>query len=524
MKTLNVYLWKEWREHRVTLAGLGLALPLLMGLCAWLVPRKAVFADPIALNCSMALAVLAVVLAVGGELLAGDTRGSRLRFLERVPAGLSQAFTAKLFFYALVVVAAASYGWMLSAGAALACTGTVPEFRPEYALFLLPMGAVALWTFAAASWVPRGSLSLPTGLVLMAILGWPFGLYFASGSNYFLQSRELLTIYGLYVIGALVAARLSFVRGRRFDRSARHAAFLGIGVGVLFVLPVWAWAGLRLYAATHIDPLAKGFVIVSARLCEDGRHAAVSAYQQLAWLPVPPGHRLFVDLESGEWSAQWGTEACLTETEARFYFGLGWVRPGHGGTHDYYDPFRDRFFHPKEIIPDERERKRLLVLIGPGAWLLTGSHPDAWFRLDPESGERTELSWPDAGRDSSRPMLPDGRVFLVDEGSLLLGDPRDGSLTLIRVEGGLGPRVKSAYVRRHRPFEEEQPILLTDGERFYRFDAAALALEPIAVHRGDFIVTAEHDDAVLLVDRRARIVRMNLTSGAREVLFPRPEQ
>jgi hypothetical protein len=67
-------------------------------------------------------------------------------------------------------------------------------------------------------------------------------------------------------------------------------------------------------------------------------------------------------------------------------------------------------------------------------------------------------------------------------------------------------------------------VLLSDSRRVYRFEDRRLV--PVqADPRRDRIFAAVGEDRVLLVGTSAsRIVRLDVRTGAREVLFPRPEQ
>ena len=58
-----------------------------------------------------AVGMLAGLLVVGTDLLSREVRGARLRFLERLPGGLSAAFLAKLAVFLLVVAGSALYGF-----------------------------------------------------------------------------------------------------------------------------------------------------------------------------------------------------------------------------------------------------------------------------------------------------------------------------------------------------------------------------------------------------------------------------
>jgi hypothetical protein len=117
VSTFRLHLWREWREHRATLLFLTLALPLLSGLAALRLPRRFV-GDPWMACAMIAVFVVVFLAAVGGELLGRERRGPGLRWLERLPGGLGQAFAAKLSLHLVTSVIAGLLGFAAAQGLA----------------------------------------------------------------------------------------------------------------------------------------------------------------------------------------------------------------------------------------------------------------------------------------------------------------------------------------------------------------------------------------------------------------------
>ncbi|MEQ1894374.1 MAG: hypothetical protein ABL998_17680, partial [Planctomycetota bacterium] len=94
MTQFQLYLWREWREHRSALLALALVLPLATALLSWPLARGQI-ADPLFQGAVAAGFALVMLVVVGGELLAAERRGKVHGWLERLPGGLDGAFRAK---------------------------------------------------------------------------------------------------------------------------------------------------------------------------------------------------------------------------------------------------------------------------------------------------------------------------------------------------------------------------------------------------------------------------------------------
>jgi len=309
MSVARAYLWKEWRDQRSALLGLAAVLPFLAGGALAMDPGG--WVDPWT---GAAAGAFAALLVVGTDLVPGERRRARMGFLERLPAGLGAAFTAKLVMFLASVLGAAAYGAALVA-LALVVRGE-PVIAPDVhtARFLLPGLACALWAFAVSGWVPRSTLAFPTALVCIALLCWPGWLFYGRFPAFDPLPWEPWAFLGVCTAGACASAWASFVLGCRFSGGTGRAARRGLLIALPLLAPAWAWAGLRLYSATSIDPAAEDFYIQDCYVGLRADRAFVNARRMRAGRPgrsgtAGPSHPLVVELESGAWREAGEVEA-----------------------------------------------------------------------------------------------------------------------------------------------------------------------------------------------------------------------
>ncbi|MHC4849202.1 MAG: hypothetical protein ACYTEG_12200, partial [Planctomycetota bacterium] len=74
------YLWKEWRDHRVVVVGIALAVPLLLLMARFFVPQH-FLDDPIFAQSGAWGALAITMLAFASDLVPGESRRGRLVFL-----------------------------------------------------------------------------------------------------------------------------------------------------------------------------------------------------------------------------------------------------------------------------------------------------------------------------------------------------------------------------------------------------------------------------------------------------------
>lgn len=237
MRLLGTYLWKEWRDHRAVLVGMLLAVPLLLTVMGFALPRTALDVAPqrrefvsfISVAC---LALFVVSLAT--DLVPGEARRGHRWFLERLPGGLGAAFRGKLALFAGGAALYAAYGYLAGAVMCRLASGEWPALPPLGATAWM-IAIVALWTFAVSCSLPRGALSLPAVAALALLLALPaIGLWMLFPSDgpaawWRWESRAL------WVTGAVVAAWVAF-RRRGFLRAGRAC----LAVGAVCAMPYWA--------------------------------------------------------------------------------------------------------------------------------------------------------------------------------------------------------------------------------------------------------------------------------------------
>jgi hypothetical protein len=307
MNTRGVYLWKEWREQRTTIA--VLALVFLVGIAtaaAW-IPRELV-RDPLVLQWAVVLIVIATVMSIGSDLFARERQHGALSFLERVPRGLESAFRGKLIFFAIALSVALAFGLALTCCAALARTGELPRGLFDVALPWIPMVTIgtSLWVLALSACMPSSALTLPATALFLAIFAWPALLAVCGVELFRPTSTESAIFFASCAMGAPITAWASFVIGSRRGSSRARAALVGTCVAAPFFLPAWIWAGVRYVEVEHAP-----FEILCAWVGPNARYAFLdvarrersgASYVEDAWSGRISA--VTVDLERGSWRLQ----------------------------------------------------------------------------------------------------------------------------------------------------------------------------------------------------------------------------
>ncbi len=508
MKHIELYLWKEWRDQRTGIFGLILVVPILfvLAVLAWDSNRVATVLDP---GLAAAIGALTALLVFGADLIPGEVRRARVAFLERLPAGLERAFTAKLVFFVAVTLFAAIYAMSVAVGlhALQGTSSAVPFLDAIRGQFVLPAIACALWIFAVSAWVPHGALAFPAAAIVIALLCSPAWFFFGPDSILQPTSGELRAFCALSAIGATVSAWFSFVRGYRFGRAPAHAALLGAVVAVLSLLPAWSWCAWRWHAAHTLDPHSDRFEISSAWLSEDGSRIFLNAtnYAQ----NTPPDKVIWrgvrVDLKSGAWQsaasrvlvAEYAPGSASPARRVRsmilnglenrigdahdemvhsikgstglvqdrnlptaselgldehfriqYWLGMGLMVNEVGKLNNsiFFDPFRKRTFDSAEIYASSPNLDRLSTCIRPGSWLVPrGLHRPREYELFDPD---TRASTPATGwnaKDFLGPVLGDGRFLVVDSDGICIYTPETGARDRLTVRGELPGPVKYVW-------------------------------------------------------------------------------
>lgn len=559
MSTLRLYVWKEWREHRLALLMVALiAVGIMSG--AWFVVPLGVLHDPLFPSVSGLVGVLLALLAVGGELLS-ERRSSGLNWLERLPAGHATPFWAKLLFHVPLTLAAGLLGIALAFVAAWT-RGVAPETVDDLGLALLLLGALfSLWTFAASAWSSRSVLALFSAGFVLAGLGVP--IWYLGLKGYQMQPWEFWTGVTLLLVGWFPSAWLGFVVAGRFGRGPGLGGALGFSAAVASFLPFWGWSAWQLHERDRFDPDLAGFEIRSAVVTDDVRTAFVEAWvRNDHWHPEAiPASVLRVDLEDGTWEtllqgdvrlAPWNfnTADCREadnvhiyargEQTAEFTFYLasgkpvgakdellptsrcglrrGWLtgRAPFRADSTLIDVIDGTVLHPGDLrLPPDAK-----VWSDLGRWFVISLREGA-SRLDPTTGVLERAEWLDVLDDEFGPRLPDGRFFApLRTGGVALVDPGNALVTPLIDE----ERIKSvyrAYGRGNLPFEEGEVVLLRTSFNVLRFDSVAETLVSVPFLRNDRAIGSARDGSVFALTDAA-LVRLDPASGATTQLFPRP--
>ncbi len=336
---------------------------------------------------------------------------------------------------------------------------------------------------------------------------------------------------------------------------------------VLLLIPISDWAVAKVSSQRPLSPDDDGFGIHQVWLSGDEGTAVVTASRPLPgrWMEEWEKQRygvFLVDLQTGSWESASDPGLCIeryseegeleslavADTNCRqtgqidpesgsyserdgsqFVWpttrraGLG-LRAKTGPQHELFDPARGRGYVLEDLLPKERAGNAQ-VFVRPGLWLVyeksnrAGARP--FSSLDPETGTLTELDWPAPGRQSRFPMLADGRVFLVIDGGLYLGDTQ-GELLRIEceseIEGRLG-RVGSWP----RPFQEGEPIRLRNGNELLEVDLESHSARPLGLaderlldHWGEF----SDGSALVIESDRKTLIRL-APGGETQAVFPR---
>ncbi|MFI5401464.1 MAG: hypothetical protein ACHQ1G_00795 [Planctomycetota bacterium] len=358
MRLLGTYLWKEWRDHRAVLVGMVVAVPALLVVMGFSLPRTALDVASqragFAALASFACFVLFVV-SLAADLVPGEARRGHRWFLERLPGGLGAAFRGKLVLFVAGAAFFATYGYLAAALSCRIVAGDWPSLlSPTTVTWIL--ADIALWVFAVSCALPRGALSLPAAgalallLALPVLVCWQFDPW--GRPKHWWDGAPLLALWGF---GAIVAARVAF----------RRPGFLGAGraclvVGAVCALPYWADAAHDAYLiGVNSRP-----VIMGGFVGEGGRYAFLNrgrrdTVDRSGWserIDFPP---VIVDLETGAvrempYVSSWDSILYFESCPQRYVTLLRWTRSnGAYSTGLDRQVFDARTAEPAQPTPDD---------------------------------------------------------------------------------------------------------------------------------------------------------------------------
>lgn len=561
MSVFATYLRKEWRDQRSGVVAIAIGLPLLVvvaGIAAFAGHATVLDETGRQPAVASAIGVLFAALAVSGELLSGESRRRRLRFLERVPASLRGAFAAKLTFHLATIALTALYAAALACVIALLRDGALPQVAFDLRWPLAACGA-ALWIFAVSAWVPHGALALPAAAIAIAAVAWPIALLFGAVEFVRPATWEVWACASVVVLGALVSAYAAFVVGLRRGGSHAFAASVGLASAAIVLAPAWAWGWMRVTRAAHVDPFDRDFVIQNCWLTANG-HGAIVYAERLRQSPgdsYRQGERLDIDFANGtfervdadapdlvvdppaavEHVRSDAPKALLRGADERVWSGLGWRDRtqsddlAHAGIHD---PFRERTFTLAEIAgADIHERdpsgNATRYFAGPRSWLVYSVVDNTWQRWDPES-RALEPTPALAPSDQLAALMLDGTALVCRGGNVEVVDLASGVRSPVRVTGVRDDtRLRVDGIWNASP--KSTPIALcapalvrVSGSRdvlaLYDHERRELVLAGGSGFR-DQVVGFVDERAVIVLEDRKRIARIHFGSDERELLFPR---
>jgi len=287
---LGTHLRREVRDQRAILIGVFCALPVLTFLAFWAFADRLVEAPvDTAVGGVPPLALALFLLAVAGDVFAGEVRRGTLAFLRRTPGGLGAAFASKVLVTAAGAVLTVAWQALLlwifwgmwgrsiqpGVGAVLAEALTSP--------LLLPVLAVGAFVLLASTWLQHGGMAVLLAPMLLGALVAPavvWGRAHPMLADFLLGSSRGAALVCL-VVGvpatALLAAALSFLRGRRLVRSAWSAVWRGLAVLLVAASGAYAWGAWRVDDLVDFAPGDEDVTIDSAFLGCDGRHLFLNA-------------------------------------------------------------------------------------------------------------------------------------------------------------------------------------------------------------------------------------------------------
>ena len=286
MRTLGIYLWKEWREFRSIAIGLVVSVPLLLLLAGLPLGNRA-FADHDGAM-SFALvgglgALIVALFALTTDLVAGEVRRGRIEFLGRLPSGLPAAFVAKSIVFLVGAAGSFAYGFWCGALVAEWRGGfepTLAEVLSEPAFVWCAL--IVCGALPAACMAPRGVLVLPLAALIWGAVLLAFVTLAEHGGLTVRSFEAFLKGWStpVFVAAAIgVATYFAFVRGYRFGGGWPRAMRGGMLI-VALACAVPGWPMARAAIARH-DPEGGTPTIARVLLSHDGRHAYIERLTHL---------------------------------------------------------------------------------------------------------------------------------------------------------------------------------------------------------------------------------------------------
>ncbi len=303
MKRLTTLFWKEWRDHRAALIALAITAPVLV-LAAFLAFDDHLIQDAERTEPSvlfLPFLVLMVVIAVGSELFAGESRRDTLSFLSRMPDGLGRPLLAKMLFYVAASLGAVLYGCLVlllvhalygHTGAVWTAIGSNYHGWQVYALVAIAGG---VWITLVSCWVPRGGGAILGGALLLGFVALPLFLLHRMEKHFMPTKPEVISLGIAATVTALIALYMSFGIGRRHGRGVWSSAWRGLAVVGALMLGTTAFGLERVHDIRTLSMDEPDFTIYNASALKGGRWLLVSVGEFKG-----PGRIWAVDLQTGD--------------------------------------------------------------------------------------------------------------------------------------------------------------------------------------------------------------------------------
>lgn len=297
MTGLATCLWKEWRDQRVEVVGYALLVPILMAIAIVAIPGAWARADAMPTFVAVG-GFLIGALTIASDLVPGEVRRGRIEFLARLPCDLRVPFVAKLVFAASALAGFCLYAWfwattlsaLFAGGRWFAPFEWTFQFRVHTAheehgirLSLLePLIALAAWIFAVSCWLPRGTLTLPAALLVLALIGGPTAMVLLNHPGLAVHNVEWDALTFWLPATGLIAAALSFLRGARHGRKPLRLAGWTAAGTLLAAAPVWGWTANRWHDYVALDLTSDSLALEPAALGEGGRFVFANVQPRVA--------------------------------------------------------------------------------------------------------------------------------------------------------------------------------------------------------------------------------------------------
>lgn len=412
MKLLTTWLWKEWREHRLFLLILGVAIPVLTLFAFWVVNLTTLKA----VESVHWFTLLAVFLGVAPGLFATERRRGTMELIRRTPTAMRTAFAAKLLFLlgaclATVLWQSIWLGFFAHMNGVLAPASTVPvsasPILPQWINFeiLLVIAALGAWMVLASIWVPLGGANTVVGPMMAIFFCAPVFWVTATSPHFFAiyfpgAPRLIAQVLG---VTALLAAALTWFGGMRYGNRVGRAVFRTLSLLIVLFVATYAWGAIALERYNTLDPNDPNLRIYAGtqnfpspdtrcQIGADGRFAYLHLYRsegeyfdwpQSGWATYPgesgpthftqargtPPQPWAIDLRTGE-------AHVLGGFHATWHSATGYNNFGRHDSHLNLAPLEHAFFSPKRYSGHRRWMDARTAELSDTQWTRNPEAPD----------------------------------------------------------------------------------------------------------------------------------------------------